>query len=63
MYDVINQTTGFSSRSEGYRGVRDRYDRIIPLLHESIGYVEEQVPEVEEEVQPEDIEEESVSNE
>ena len=63
MYDVINQTTGFSSRSEGSKGVRDRYNRIIPLLHESIGYIEEQIPEIEEEVQPEDIEEKSVSNE
>lgn len=62
MYDTINQTTGFSTRADGSKGVRDRYNQIIPLLHESIGYVEEQIPEIEE-VQLEDIEEESVSNE
>lgn len=67
MYDTINETTGFTTyeeaKKEGAKPIRDRYNRIIPLLHESIGYVEEQVPEIEEEVQPEDIEEESVSNE
>lgn len=68
MYDAINETTGFTPKTEveekgTSQPVRDRYNKIIPLLHESIGYIEEQVPEVVEEVLPEDIEEESESNE
>ena len=70
MYDAINETTGFTAKTEveekgTSQPVRDRYNNIIPKLHDSIGYtepMEEALPEVQE-VEPEDIEEESESNE
>jgi len=45
MYDAINETTGFTSRTEieekgTSQPIRDRYNNIISKLHDSIGYSE-----------------------
>lgn len=66
MYNTINQTVGYNKRGTRSKNIRNRYNPIIEQLHQSIGYkeIEEtKLPPVIEEIQPEDIEEESVSNE